>query len=62
MNNNAVDSNTIIEKQLDEGIRNLQEIFDADLLTFIGFLIYGADDQVRYGLKTTVVESFRMVV
>lgn len=36
MNNNAVDSNTIIEKQLDEGIRNLQEIFDVDLLTFIG--------------------------
>ncbi len=41
------DSNAIIEQQLDEKIALLEDVLDADVLTFSGAIVYGTDTLIR---------------
>ena len=47
-------SNEFIERQLDDRARELMKVFDADILSFTGTLLFGVDDIIR-----KVVESMR---
>jgi hypothetical protein len=37
----------IVEEQLDERLVSIEKELEADVLTFIGQLIYGSDDLIR---------------
>lgn len=43
----ATTSNVLVEEQLHEYARGLQDVLNADVLSFVGPITYGADDLIR---------------
>ena len=62
MNNNESTSNDIIEQRLNDRLKDLGEHLEADLLTFVGDLIHGADDQIRYAIEGIGKKRKKLVV
>lgn len=45
------DSNRIIEAQLDLRLAGIQDAKSADAITYVGGIIYGADDSIKYAVE-----------
>jgi ClpP class serine protease len=62
MNSNEITSNDIIEQRLNDRLKDLGKYLDADLLTFVGFLMSGTDDQVRYAIEGIKKKREKLVI
>lgn len=56
------DSNRIIEAQLDDRLKKLQAVMGADLLTYIGGIIYGAEDSIKDAIEDIANRADKLVV
>jgi hypothetical protein len=50
-------ANEFIEQQLDQGIRNIEEYFEADGLSFSGPILFGVDNLVRISIERKRVDT-----
>ena len=53
------DANDFIEGELDERIRGLEAIFDADVIAYSGILLGGVDDALRAVVESRAKDSMR---
>lgn len=56
------DSNRIIEGQLDDRLRKIQAATSADVLTYVGGIVYGAEDSIKDAIEGIQNRSVRLFV
>ncbi len=57
-----LDSNRIIEGQLDERVALIESLFTADALTYVGPIAYGAEDAIKDAIEDILTRRKKLVV